>query len=234
MAKRAAVVGVAGLAIYLVLPAITEVFASWPRLSTLDPRWFALAIGAEIAHFCCTFALQRLALRTREWFPVVTSQLAATRSPSSRREGRRWVQRCSSGCWRPAGWTRARASEGWRRSPCSASQACQRFRSSPSRSSCSGRRPAGGWSTRPCSGRSGSWPSPRSGQSCWPTTRRCAGAGRHVSHRPAPAIARAPGTAQPGYLSCKTARMLPAGSLNQAMYGPPARLMPFSSWPSPS
>ena len=57
-------------------PAITEVLASWPRLSTLDPRWFALAIAAEIAHFTCTFALQRPALRTRAWFPVITSQLA--------------------------------------------------------------------------------------------------------------------------------------------------------------
>jgi hypothetical protein len=47
-----------------------------PRLSTLDPRWFILAIGAEIAHFICTFALQRLALRTTAWFGVVTSQLA--------------------------------------------------------------------------------------------------------------------------------------------------------------
>ena len=74
--KRAAVVAVAGISIYLVFPTITEVFASWPRLSTLDPRWFALAIGAEVAHFCCTFALQRLALRTRQWFPVITSQLA--------------------------------------------------------------------------------------------------------------------------------------------------------------
>ena len=59
-----------------VFPAITEVLASWPRLFTLDPRWFALAIGAEVAHFACTFALQRLALRTKAWFPVVTSQLA--------------------------------------------------------------------------------------------------------------------------------------------------------------
>jgi uncharacterized protein (TIRG00374 family) len=75
--KRAAVVVIAGIAIYLVFPAITEVLASWPRLSTLDPRWFALAIGAEAAHFACTFALQRLALRTRAWFPVVTSQLAS-------------------------------------------------------------------------------------------------------------------------------------------------------------
>ena len=74
--KRGAVVAVAGLAIYLVFPAITEVFASWPRLLTLDPAWLALAIAAEIVHFWCTFALQRLALRTREWFPVVTSTLA--------------------------------------------------------------------------------------------------------------------------------------------------------------
>ena len=75
--KRAAVVLVAGLTIYLVFPAITEVLASWPRLSTLHPWWFALAIGAEIAHFVCTFALQRLALRARAWFPVITSQLAS-------------------------------------------------------------------------------------------------------------------------------------------------------------
>jgi uncharacterized protein (TIRG00374 family) len=74
--KRAAVVAVAGISIYLVFPAITEVFASWPRLSTLDPRWFAAAVAAEVAHFTCTFALQRLALRTKAWFPVVTSQLA--------------------------------------------------------------------------------------------------------------------------------------------------------------
>src|SRR6266487_2234444 len=76
VAKRASLVVIAGLAIYLVFPAITEVFASWPRLSTLNPWWLIAALGAEIAHFTCTFALQRLALRTRAWFPVVTSQLA--------------------------------------------------------------------------------------------------------------------------------------------------------------
>jgi uncharacterized membrane protein YbhN (UPF0104 family) len=75
--KRAAVVAVAGITIYLVFPAITEVLASWPRLSTLHPWWLTLAIGAEIAHFLCTFALQRLALRTRAWFTVITSQLAS-------------------------------------------------------------------------------------------------------------------------------------------------------------
>lgn len=76
VAKHAAAVLVAGIAIYLVLPAITEVLASWPRLTTLDPWWLTLAIAAQAAHFVCTFALQRLALRTRKWFPVITSQLA--------------------------------------------------------------------------------------------------------------------------------------------------------------
>jgi uncharacterized protein (TIRG00374 family) len=76
VAKRAVVVAVAGLSIYLVFPAITEVLASWPRLSTLHPWWLVAAIAAEIAHFTCTFALQRLALRTKAWFPVITSQLA--------------------------------------------------------------------------------------------------------------------------------------------------------------
>jgi len=76
VAQRAATALVAGLAIYLVFPAITEVLASWPRLSTLNPWWLFAAIGAEIAHFACTFALQRLALRTKAWFSVITSTLA--------------------------------------------------------------------------------------------------------------------------------------------------------------
>src|SRR4029077_10331362 len=36
VATRAAMVLVAGVALYLVFPAITEVLASWPRLSTLN------------------------------------------------------------------------------------------------------------------------------------------------------------------------------------------------------
>ena len=75
--KNGVVVGIAGVAIYLVFPSITEVLASWPRLSTLQPVWFALAIAFEVGHFVCTFGLQRLALRTKAWFPVVTSQLAS-------------------------------------------------------------------------------------------------------------------------------------------------------------
>lgn len=76
LVRQAALVVVAGIALYLVLPVITEVLASWPHLSTLSPWWILAAAGAEVAQFTCTSALQRLALRTRDWFPVITSLLA--------------------------------------------------------------------------------------------------------------------------------------------------------------
>ena len=76
VATRVVVVLISGLAIYLVLPRITGVFASLPRLSSLNAIWFVAAIAAETAHFGCDFALQRLALRTRGWFAVITAQLA--------------------------------------------------------------------------------------------------------------------------------------------------------------
>ena len=74
-AKRALVVAVAGTAIYLVLPRLAAVLGSWPRLSTLSPVWFSVAVAAELASFTCNFALQRLALRTKGWLPVVTAGL---------------------------------------------------------------------------------------------------------------------------------------------------------------
>jgi uncharacterized protein (TIRG00374 family) len=74
--KRAVPVAVAGAAIYLVLPALIKVLGEWPRLSVLNPVWFTVALAAEIVAFTCNFALQRLALRTRGWFAVVTAGLA--------------------------------------------------------------------------------------------------------------------------------------------------------------
>jgi uncharacterized protein (TIRG00374 family) len=74
--KRVLVVAVAGAAIYLVLPKLIAVLGAWPRLSTLNPVWFTVALAAELVSFTCNFALQRLALRTTGWFAVVTAGLA--------------------------------------------------------------------------------------------------------------------------------------------------------------
>ena len=72
---KTVMVVVAGITIYLVFPSLTEVFASWPKLTSLDPVWFAFAVILQVAHFTCTIALQRIALRTKAWFSVATSQL---------------------------------------------------------------------------------------------------------------------------------------------------------------
>jgi uncharacterized protein (TIRG00374 family) len=76
LVRSALLVAVAGLAIYLVLPKLIAVLGAWPRLSTLNMAWFAVALAAELLSFTCNFALQRLALRTSAWFPVVTAGLA--------------------------------------------------------------------------------------------------------------------------------------------------------------
>ena len=75
VAKRTVVVALAGAAIYLVLPKLMAVLGAWPRLSTLNPIWFTVSLAAELISFICNFALQRLALRTRGWFAIVTAGL---------------------------------------------------------------------------------------------------------------------------------------------------------------
>ena len=80
---RALAVGVAGVALYLVLPKLIAVLGAWPRLSTLNPGWFTVCLAAELASFTCNFALQQLALRTKGWFPVVTAGLAGNAVTSS-------------------------------------------------------------------------------------------------------------------------------------------------------
>jgi uncharacterized protein (TIRG00374 family) len=74
--KRTIGIVIGGVALYLVLPEVVAVFHAWPKLATLNLLWFIPAVIAELAHFACTFSLQRIALRTKGWFPVVTAQLA--------------------------------------------------------------------------------------------------------------------------------------------------------------
>ena len=56
---------------------------AWPPLSTLNPVWFTVCLAAELVSFTCNFALQRLALRTKDWFLVVTAGLAGNAVTSS-------------------------------------------------------------------------------------------------------------------------------------------------------
>jgi len=76
LVKRSIGIAFAGIVLYLVAPSVLAVLHSWPRLVTLNLLWFIPAVVAEGAHFACTFSLQRIALRTKAWFAVITAQLA--------------------------------------------------------------------------------------------------------------------------------------------------------------
>ena len=73
---KTVVVLVAGITLYLLFPSLAAVFDSFPKLTSLDPIWFIFALVLQVAHFTCTIALQRIALRTKAWFSVTTSQLS--------------------------------------------------------------------------------------------------------------------------------------------------------------
>jgi uncharacterized protein (TIRG00374 family) len=64
------------VALYILGPGLLKVFAAWPKLLRLNPGWFLVMLAAEIASFACIWMLQRLALRTKQWFGVATAQLA--------------------------------------------------------------------------------------------------------------------------------------------------------------
>jgi uncharacterized protein (TIRG00374 family) len=75
-ARPAAFLLVAAVSLYVFLPSLLSVFGSWRTLGSVDPRFAVLALGCELASFVCLWQLDRVALRTRAWFPVVTAQLS--------------------------------------------------------------------------------------------------------------------------------------------------------------
>ena len=76
--KRVLLLIVTAVSLYLVAPAILDVFSSWDEVSGLDPFLLQLIVIAEIGCFACQWALLKITLSERRWTNVITSQLAAT------------------------------------------------------------------------------------------------------------------------------------------------------------
>ena len=74
---RVVVLLVTGVSLYLLAPSLLEVFSSWPKLRSVNPIWIVPAVVFEATSYVSLWTLQRIALRTRSWFAVGTSQLAA-------------------------------------------------------------------------------------------------------------------------------------------------------------
>ena len=75
--KRIVILGAAAVGLYVVWPSLAAVFSAGPQLRRVNPLWGLPIAAAEIASFTCMWALIRLALDVREWFPIATAQLAS-------------------------------------------------------------------------------------------------------------------------------------------------------------
>jgi uncharacterized protein (TIRG00374 family) len=67
---------VAAVSLYVFLPSLLSVLGSWRSLSHLDWPFAVLVLVFEIASFVCLWELDRIALRTKAWFPVASAQLS--------------------------------------------------------------------------------------------------------------------------------------------------------------
>ena len=74
--KRAVILAATAIGLYVVWPSLAAVFSSGPQLKHVNPLWGIPIVMAEVASFACMWALLRLALDVKPWFPVATAQLA--------------------------------------------------------------------------------------------------------------------------------------------------------------
>jgi uncharacterized protein (TIRG00374 family) len=67
---------IAGVCIYILLPKLLSVFASWHSLEHLEWPFAILVVVAESASYVCLWELDRIALATRGWFAIACAQLS--------------------------------------------------------------------------------------------------------------------------------------------------------------
>ena len=75
-AKSGALLLVAAVSLYLLLPTLLSVFGSWRSLSHLEWYFAVPVFASEGASYVCLWQLDRIALGTRGWFAVACAQLA--------------------------------------------------------------------------------------------------------------------------------------------------------------
>jgi uncharacterized protein (TIRG00374 family) len=73
---RVMLLAFSAICIYFFAPSIAEVFSAYDRLGQVHPIWLVPAILCAIASFGCVWLVQAIALGTRDWFSVITTQLA--------------------------------------------------------------------------------------------------------------------------------------------------------------
>jgi uncharacterized protein (TIRG00374 family) len=77
LAKRGLLLAVTGVSLYLLAPALLEVFGAYDRLDDFNPLWWIPMVLLQIGSYACMWEVQRISMRTERRAPVITSQLAS-------------------------------------------------------------------------------------------------------------------------------------------------------------
>lgn len=75
--KRAILLALGALSLYLLHPKLIEVVSSAERFRTIHARWFVVMLIMEALSFVCVWWLIRVVLPSVSWFVAATSQLCA-------------------------------------------------------------------------------------------------------------------------------------------------------------
>jgi uncharacterized membrane protein YbhN (UPF0104 family) len=77
LTRRGLLLAVTAVSLYLLAPAVLEVFGAFDELDEISPLWFPAMVLLQAGSFSCMWGVQRLAVRADNWGPVITSQLAS-------------------------------------------------------------------------------------------------------------------------------------------------------------
>jgi uncharacterized membrane protein YbhN (UPF0104 family) len=77
LTKRGLLLLVTAISLYLLAPALLEVFGAFDELDEISPLWFPAMIALQTGSYACMWGIQKLAVRADRWGPVITSHLAS-------------------------------------------------------------------------------------------------------------------------------------------------------------
>jgi uncharacterized protein (TIRG00374 family) len=77
LAKRGVLLAVTAVSLYLLAPALLEVFGAFDRLDDFNPLWWVAMVILQLGSYGCMWAVQKISMRAERIGPVVTSQLAS-------------------------------------------------------------------------------------------------------------------------------------------------------------
>src|SRR5215213_8561939 len=78
LTRRGLLFAVTAVSLYLLAPAILEVFGAFDELDEISPLWFSVMVALQDGSYACMWAIQRIAVRADRWGPVITSHLEST------------------------------------------------------------------------------------------------------------------------------------------------------------